>query len=90
MNLHNLSLLILAGINNRASNIFKPTPIYNPICPHLGFFFVYLRPHDNMFTGLGGVRGVILAFSAGDLSRINRGGGVAPDCMDSALKTSFP
>ena len=36
----------------------------------LGHFFVYLRPHDNMFTGLGGFRGVILAFSAGDLSRL--------------------
>ena len=28
----------------------------------LGLFFVYLRPHDNMFTGLGGFRGVILLF----------------------------
>ena len=28
----------------------------------LGHFFVYLRPHDNMFTGLGGLRGLSLLF----------------------------
>ena len=27
----------------------------------LGHFFVYLRPHDNMFTGLGGL-GLSLLF----------------------------
>ena len=42
-----------------------------------------------MFTGLGGFRGVILAFSAGDLSRINIGGGVAPERTQYAAKTLF-
>lgn len=55
----------------------------------LGHFFVYLRPHDNMFTGLGGFTGVILAFSAGDLSSSHRGDGVAPELTQYATKTPF-
>ena len=51
--------------------------------------FLYLRIHDNMFTGLGGL-GVILAFSAGDLSRINRGAELPPNWRNTLLKHFFP
>ena len=54
----------------------------------LGHFFVYLRPHDNMFTGLGGL-GVILLF----LLAISQGlteGRSCPQLTQYAAKTLFP